>query len=157
LKGILKWPLIIAAVVVVLRVLVERFGDLTGLTSVDLAGVSNALSVVVLHTFLVPIYIAVRLGGNRVDRPYKTLFKLILIYAVATRAMLLPVYWLARVYQWPESRFYGLADSNPLIGWVALPVGTAVFWIVMSLILGGAIGSATLAIVNSRRRTLPSS
>jgi hypothetical protein len=61
LRGILKWPLIIAAVIVVLRVVVEPAG--TPVT------VSNMLSVVALHTLLVPLYFAIRIGMSGVQRP----------------------------------------------------------------------------------------
>jgi hypothetical protein len=149
LKGILKWPLIIAALVVVLRVVVERAGG----PSV----VSSLLSIAALHTVLVPVYVAIRLGGSPVEHPYRTLFKLILIFAVATRAMLLPVYWLARIFIWPESRFAGLADSSPLIGFVAIPMYTALIWIVSSVVVGGAIGSLVLAIMNSRTKVASNS
>jgi hypothetical protein len=139
LKGILKWPLIIAAVVVALRVVVERAGGSPVL--------SNALSVAVLHTLLAPIYFASRLAGSGVERPYRALLKLILLYAVWTRAMVILVYWLARIYEWPESRFYGLwgPDVNAFEGFIGVPFVTALSWIVGSLLVGGAVGSVVLA------------
>jgi hypothetical protein len=143
LKGILKWPLIVAVVVIVLRIVVERAGAPRS--------VSNLFSVVALHTLIVPIYVAIRLGKSTVPRPYTVLFKSILIYVLSTRAMLLVVYWLARIFNWQESRFAGLAESTPLIGFIVIPFATAAFWIVASLIVGGAIGSATLVIMNRRQ------
>jgi hypothetical protein len=145
LKGILKWPLIVAAVVIVLRIVVERAGAPRS--------VSNLFSVVALHTVLAPIYFAIMLGKSRAPRQYATLFKLILAYVLATRAMLLVVYWLARIFQWPEARFAGLAESTPFIGFIAIPFLTAAFWIVASLVVGGAIGSAILAMTNRRSAT----
>ena len=146
LKGILKWPLIIAAVVVILRVANERAGGSPIL--------SSALSVVALHTLLAPVYFAIRIAGSGAERPYATLLKLILSYAVWTRAMLLPVYWLARVYQWPEPRFDGLwgPRSNAFVGFIAVPFLTAFFWIVASVVVGGAIGAGVLAVMNSRSK-----
>ena len=143
MKGILKWPLIVAAVVIVLRIIVERAGAPRS--------VSNLFSVVALHTVIVPIYIAVCLGKS--DRPhlYGTLFKLILAYVLLTRAMLLVVYWLARIFRWQEARFSGLSDSSPLIGFIAIPFATAAFWIVATLVVGGTIGSIILAIMNRRQ------
>src|SRR4029434_6321777 len=114
--------------------------------------VSSALSIVVLHTLLAPLYFAIRLGGTPVEHPYRTLFKLILIYVVATRAMLLPVYWLARIFRWPENRFAGLADSSPFVGFVGIPVWTALFLIVSSVVCRGAVGALVLAIMNSRTK-----
>jgi hypothetical protein len=147
MNRILKWPLIVAAVVVVARVIAERTGAP--------AGVSNALSVVVLHTLLGPVYFAVRIGASGAGNPYKSLFKLIGIYAVATRAMILPTYWLARIFQWPEPRFEGLAgpDVSPFVGFLAIPLLTAAFWIVASLALGGAIGAGVLAVTRKRSAT----
>src|SRR2546425_9169160 len=97
---ILKWPLIVAAVVVVLRVATEQHGLPDSF--------NNLLSVVVLHTVLGPLYFAIQIARKGIPRPYVSLIKLIAIYAVLTRLMILPVYWLARVYEWPQSRFGGL-------------------------------------------------
>jgi len=145
LKGILKWPLIIAALVVVLRIVVERTGGPGWL--------ANTLSIAVMHTLLAPIYFAIRLGINSgVQRPYAALFKLILIFVLSTRAMLIPVYWLGRIYEWPESRFYGLfgPEVGPFEGFIGVPFVTAAIWIVSSLVVGGAIGSALIAFLRSR-------
>ena len=68
------------------------------------------------------------------------------IYVVLVRAMLLPTYWLARLYEWPQPRFGGLVGSSPFIGYVALPLGTAAFWILASLIFGGILGSLIIAV-----------
>ena len=145
MKGILKWPLIVAVVVIVLRIVVERAGAPRS--------VSSLFSVVALHTVIVPIYIGIRLGKSTVPRPYTALFKSILIYVLSTRAMLLVVYWLARIFNWQESRFAGLAESTPLIGFIVIPFGTAAFWIVASFVVGGTIGSVTLAIMNRMAAT----
>jgi hypothetical protein len=146
LKGILKWPLIIAAAVVVLRIANERAGGPPLL--------SSTLSVVALHTLLFPIYCAIRLAGIGMDRPYVALLKSIFVYAVLTRVMLLPVYWLARIFEWPEARFYALFGPgvNPFMGFIVVPFVTALFWIVTSVVVGGAIGAALLAIVRSRSK-----
>ncbi len=138
----LKWPLIVAAVVVVLRVIVERSGAPVS--------VSNLLSVAALHTVLVPIYFAVRIGRTNNSRPYWMLIKYIAIYAVCTRAMVLPTYWAARIFNWTEPRFAGLSVDNPLLGFIALPFATAAFWIGASIVIGGAIGATILAFVRSR-------
>jgi hypothetical protein len=146
LKGILKWPLIIAAVVVVLRIVNERAGGPPLL--------SSSLSVVALHTLLAPIYFAIRIAGSGVERPYAGLLKSIFVYAVLTRIMLLPVYWLARIFEWPEPRFYGLFGPNvsPFVGFIVVPIVTALFWIVTSVVVGGDIGAGLLAMMRSRSK-----
>jgi hypothetical protein len=144
LKELLKWPLIVAAVVVVLRVITERAGA-PGF-------VNSALSVVALHTLLGPLYFAIQIGRTGKSNPYRTLFAAIFLYVICTRAMILPTYWLARIFRWPEPRFAGLADSSPFVGFVGIPFATAGIWIVFSLVIGGAIGTIVLTIVRSSVR-----
>ena len=142
MKGRLKWPLIIAAIVVVARVVTEQSGAPEA--------INNLLSVVGLHFVIVPLYLAVRIARSGAPRPYATLFRLIGIYAVLTRAMVIPVYWLGRIYEWPQSRFAGTwgADVAPVMGFIAIPFLTAAFWIVASLIVGGALGSLVIAVMS---------
>src|SRR5206468_4432027 len=121
LKGILNWPLIVTAIVVVLRVIVERGGASPA--------VSNMLSVAALTTVLGPLYFAVQIGLARKPHPYLMLIQLIFIYALCARAMVLPIYWAARMFNWTESRFAGVDAPNPLVGFIALPLITAAFWI----------------------------
>jgi amino acid transporter len=144
LQGILKWPLIIAAVVVVLRVVMERAGAPVT--------VSNLLSVVALHTLLVPLYFAIRIGRSGVQRPYWMLIKLVAIYVVLTRAMIILTYWLARIYEWKEPRFAGLTGPGvtPFTGFIAIPFLTAALWISASLVVGGMIGTIVVAVLRSR-------
>ena len=145
LKGILKWPLIVTAIVVVLRVIVERGGAS--------AAVSNMLSVAALTTVLGPLYFALQIGLARKPHPYLMLIQLIFIYALCARAMVLPIYWAARMFNWTESRFAGVDAPNPLVGFIALPLITAALWIGASLVTGSAIGFITLAMVRSRMKT----
>jgi len=137
-KGILKWPLIIAAVVVVLRVVVERSG------APDVA--ANLLSVVALHFLIGPVYFAIRIAMSGEPRPYSTYIKTIAIYVVLTRAMVLPTYWLARIYGWQQNRFGGLATADTFTAYFKIPFATAAAWIIASVIFGGVLGSALIAI-----------
>jgi len=138
-KGILKWPLIVAAVVVVLRVVVERYGAPDS--------VANLFSVVALHFAIAPIYFAIMLARSGVPRPYGELIKVIALYVVLTRAMVLPTYWLARIYHWPQQRFSGLADATPFTGFIAIPFQTAAIWIVVSVVFGGICGSIIMMVI----------
>src|SRR5712691_1804176 len=147
LKEILKWPLIVAAIVVVLRVIVERAGAP--------AAVSNMLSVAALTIVLGPLYFGLQIGLARKPGPYLMLIQLIFIYAVCARAMVLPAYWAARMFNWTESRFAGVDALNPLVGFIALPVITAAFWIVVSMVSGSALGFITR--YRARMKTLSTS
>jgi len=143
MKGILKWPLIVAATVVVLRVIVERAGAPSQ--------ISNLLSVAALTTVLAPLYFAIQIALGKKPRPYLMELQLVFVYAVCVRAMVLPTYWAARIFNWTESRFGGVNNPNPIVGFLALPLLTAAFWIVVSMISGTIIGFATLAIMRFRK------
>ena len=143
MKGILKWPLIVAAIVVVLRVIVERAGAPSQ--------ISNLLSVAALTTVLGPLYFAIQIALGKKPRPYLMELQLVFVYAVCVRAMVLPTYWAARIFNWTESRFGGVNNPNPIVGFLALPLLTAAFWIVVSMISGTIIGFATLAIMRFRK------
>jgi hypothetical protein len=140
LGSILKWPVIVGAIVVVLRIVAERAGAPSG--------VSNAVSIVAVHTLLAPVYFAIVVGKKGLHAPYVTLLKLIALYVVIARAMVLPTYWLARVYQWPESRFAGTwgPDVTPFDGFIGVPFLTAGLWILGSIVFGGFAGSIILTL-----------
>src|SRR5207247_6780471 len=114
--------------VVVLRVIVERGGAP--------AAVSNMLSVAALTTVLGPLYFALQTGLARKPHPYLMLIQLIFIYALCARAMVLPTYWAARMFNWTESRFAGVDAQNPLVRFIALPLITAAFWIALPVVIG---------------------
>lgn len=147
MRGILKWPLAIAAVVVMARVILERFGAPSG--------ISALFSVVVLYVLICPLYFAVRIGGSQATRPYLTLLKTTAIYTALARSMVIPTYWLAYIYQWPEPRFSTTQGGNvgegvtPLWGYLIIPFGAALAWVIGSVIVGGALGSIVIAL---RRR-----
>ena len=144
MKGLLKWPLIIAAVVVVMRVILERAGAPDAL--------NNMLSVVMLYVLICPLYFAARIAKSEVARPYAALLKTTALYTALARSMVIPTYWLAYMYSWPQFRFSVAAGGNvgpgvtPIWGYVLIPVGAAIAWILVSLIAGGGLGSILIAV-----------
>ena len=62
--------------------------------------------------------------------------------------MVLPTYWLARIYEWTQPRFNGLAGPGvtAFTGYVTIPFATAAFWIIASVVFGGVLGSIIIAI-----------
>ncbi len=150
MKGMLKGPLIIAAILVIARVILERAGAPGWL--------NNLFSVVILYVFIAPVYFAFRIANSRVDRPHRTLFKNIALFTALARSMVIPFYWLAYHFQWPEYRFSVAGGGNvgpnvsPIMGYVGIPLGAAIVWILISLIVGGTLGS--IVIKMKRRRAL---
>ena len=137
LKGLLKGPLILGAIVILARIVSERMGAPHMF--------SASLSAVWLHTLIIPIYFAIRIGKSTVPKPNLVQFKSVLLYVTAMRAMLLVPYWMARVYGWEEPRFGGLSSSSPFMGFVTIPVLTGVFWILASILVGTGVGAMIIA------------
>ncbi len=151
MKGMLKWPLILAAVFIIARIVLEQAGAPDS--------INNLVSVVVLYVFVFPLYFAVRIARSNVARPYATLLKMTALYAALARAMVAPTYWLAYMYGWTQPRFSqaqgGVVgpDITPLLA-VLIPFGAMIVWVLASLIIGGGLGSIVIAI--KRKSAKPS-
>jgi len=150
MKGILKWPLIIAAFLVVVRVILERAGAPEP--------VNNVFSVVVFYVLIAPLYFAFRIAGSGVAAPYKTLLKTTALFTALARSMVIPTYWLAYAYQWPQYRFSVGAGGNvgpgvsPFMGYAGIPLLAAAVWILISLIVGGGLGCILIAVKRKSAR-----
>jgi len=140
MKGLLKWPLIVAAIVVVARVAIERLHGPHWM--------SAATSAVAFTVLIGPVYFALKISADKLPRPYSTHFKATALYSVLVRAMLLPVYWLAFFYGWQDPRFVipEWVPPTPFAGYVGVPLVTAAFWILASVIVGGGIGALIIAL-----------
>ena len=150
MKGEFKVPLIIAAILVVGRVLLERAGAPET--------INNLLSVVVFYVLVVPLYFAFRIAKTGVPHQYSTLLRSTALFTALARAMVIQTYWLAYAYQWPQARFSTAAGGNvgpgitPLWGYVLIPIGAALLWILVSLIVGGGLGSILIAVKRKSSR-----
>ena len=148
-KGLLKGPLIIAAFLVVIRVVLEQ----AGAPEV----VNNLFSVVVFYVLVAPLYFAFRIANSGVERPYRTLLKTVALFTALARAMVIPTYWLAYMYNWPQFRFSVKGGGNvgpgvtPFMGYVGIPLLAAAVWILISLLVGGGLGSIVISV--KRRST----
>ncbi len=147
-KGMMKWPLILAAVLLVVRIVLEQAGAPEG--------VNNVFGISWLY-FLVPLFFAYHISAASQESPFKTLFKKLVIFAAYTRLMILPTYMLAYRLGWQAPRFAidqgGVVgeDVSPLSGYLVIPVRNALIWIVFATAVGMILGSVTLLI---RRRKL---
>jgi len=142
-KSLLKWPLIIAVILVVVRVVLEQLGMPET--------VNNVFGVAWLY-FLVPIYFALHIAEVGEPKPFLSLLKITAIFAACTRVMIIPVYMLAYAFQWQAPRFSlsqgGVVGEGitPLNGYLLIPARNAIFWIVSATIVGLIIGGITLLI-----------
>jgi hydrogenase-4 membrane subunit HyfE len=142
MKGILKWPLIIAAVLIVARIVAERMGASDAVT--------NSISVVVLHVLIIPIYFAIRIARSDVARPYRTHLKLTTLFAILARLMVAPTYWLAYALNWTTPRFTvqggGVVGADSMLQVILTPLVLVVVWTIASVVVGGLLGALIILV-----------
>src|SRR5262249_49522044 len=132
MRGILKEPLLIAAGLVVLRIITEQAGAPDVL--------NNLISVATFYVLIAPIYFALRIANSGIDPPYRTLLKTVGLFAFLARAMVIPTYWLAYVFQWPQKRFSTAAGGvvgpgvTPMMAYAVVPAVALVIWVFVSLV-----------------------
>jgi hypothetical protein len=142
MKAILKWPLVIAAVLIVVRIVAERAGASDGIT--------NAISVIIFHMLIAPIYFAIRIVRSDMAHPYRTHLKLTALFAILARLMVAPTYWLAYALNWTTPRFTveggGVVGSDSIPYVIGIPLLLVVVWTIASLIVGGLLGLLIIAV-----------
>lgn len=143
---LLKWPVVLAAIAVVLRVVLEQAG-MTGLAV-------NLVSIVALYLVICPVYFALQIAATDDPHPYKTHIGITAFYTALCRAMVIPTYWLAYAYQWTAPRFQianggVVGPGSSVLYTIGFPFAAALIWILASIVIGGGIGS--LVIKFSRR------
>ncbi len=150
MKGLIKIPLILAAVIIVVRIGLEEVGAP--------GAVTNILGVNWLY-LLVPIYFAFAIAGGGDPHPYKQLLKTQFVFVFLSRLMILVTYVLAYPLGWSAVRFSvagggGVGHESALQGMVLIPLFGLVVGTIIGTIIGMIIGSITLAI---KRRMAPAS
>ena len=147
-NGMLKWPLLIAAGLVVVRVFSEQLGAPESI---------NFVFGVVWLYFIVPFYFVSAIVRNGNTRPYLDLLKSLFVFSLFTRLMVLPTYWLAYAFQWPAMRFRldagGVVGEGvtPLQGYLVYPLLNGLSWVPVAIILGMILGGTALYV---RRRKM---
>jgi hypothetical protein len=148
MKDLLKWPLIIAAILVVARIVLEQAGAPDS--------INNLVSVAVFYVSIAPLYFAFRISKSEAPRPYLTLLKNTALFAALARSMVIPTYWLAYIFQWPQGRFSvdqgGVVGPGvtPLRGFILVPLFAAAAWVVFSVVAGGGLGSIVIAVKRAK-------
>jgi hypothetical protein len=143
-----KWPLLVAAVIVIVRVVSEQVGAPESV---------NFIFGVVWLYFIVPFTFVSAILKSGAGRPYVELFKNLLVFSVLTRLMVVPTYWLAYAFQWPALRFRldagGVVGEGvtPLFGYLIYPALNGLSWVIFAVLVGMLLGGITLYV---RRRKM---
>jgi hypothetical protein len=134
---------ILAAVIVVLRIILEHIGAPDKV---------NIVFGVAWLYFLLPICFALRIVSSGETSPFKGLFMDVLLFGVYTRLMVMATYIIAYFFRWTAPRFSLAQGGNVgenvslLSGLLIIPLRNALVWVVTVLVLGMIIGSITIAI-----------
>lgn len=142
MKTLLKWPLIVTFGVIVVRIVLEKSGAPQAI---------NAIVGVVWLQLLVPVYFGLVLANSTELPRFVTLAKLVVLYSLCTRMMVLASYSLAYAFQWSATRFsvegggvVGVGVTT-LQGLLLTPASNQVFWVIGGVVMGMLLGSASLA------------
>jgi hypothetical protein len=151
MKGILKLPLIVAAVFIALRIITEQMGAPDS--------VNNAISVVALYMLIFPIYFGVRVARGDFASPYFTGLKLTVLYAFVCRLMIAPTYWMAYVLDWKDVPRFTVEGGGVVGGGVPRAIITpfvlVVMWTVGAAVVGGILTSLTILISRKKPASSP--
>ncbi len=151
LINLIKIPILIALAVTVVRATVEAFGAP--------AAVSTILGVAWLH-MLFPVYFAMKILQLGFEKPFITLIKTTVMWAVPVRVAVAITYVLAYVYQIDSVRFQTASlgpvgeGVTPLEGYLLLPLLNFGSWMIGAVILGAITGGITLIV---KRRSVTKS
>ena len=142
-KSLVRIPLIIAAALVVVRLVLELLGLSESIT--------NVFGVAWLY-LLVPFYFASQIAKTGEPKPYMALAKTLVIFALITRLFIAPTYWLAYAMNWGATRFAldngGVvgAGVTSLEGYLLIPFRNLVIWTIVATVVGMILGGITLAV-----------
>jgi len=145
-KNVLKTWTLIAAAVIILRIIFEQAGASSAIASI--------FGVAWLY-FLIPAHLAVTISKSGVAAPYLELLKNLFFFGLYTRLMVMATYIMAYHFQWTSPRFQlangGVVGAeSALKGYLLLPLQGAGIWIIMVCIIGMIIGGITLFISSKK-------
>jgi hypothetical protein len=141
----MKIGLVVAAAIVVLRIILEQAGAPEA--------VNNIFGVAWLY-FLMPILFANAIAASDHPRPYKALLKDVLLFGVFTRLMVMVTYMLAYALRWSAPRFVNV-ERDFVQGFFLIPIGAALIWILMATAIGMIIGSIVFLVKRKKPAPAP--
>jgi hypothetical protein len=147
--NLMKIGVILAAVIIVLRIILEQFGAPEW--------INNIFGVAWLY-FVFPVLFALRSVAGGKPSPFMSLVKNVALFALYTRVMVMVTYMAAYYFQWRAPRFSDAMGGNvgasisPLTGLVVIPLRNFLIWVIGATIIGMIIGGITLLV---RKKPVP--
>jgi hypothetical protein len=134
---IVKWGTIVAAIIIIVRIALEQAGA---------PETVNSIFGVAWLYFILPVLFALSIRMKAYAGPYWILLKDVLLFAVYTRVMVMITYMLAYVFKWKAPRFSSIMGGNidAFRGLIFVLLRNVAMWVIMAVIVGMIVGSATL-------------
>ncbi len=148
LGTVMKNFLIIAAVIIVIRLVLEFSGA---------PGWLNTVFGVAWLYFIVPVFFAREIVASGDATPMKTLAVSLFFYALYTRLMVAVTYMMAYAFSWQTPRFLLENGGNvgdgvtPLDGYLIIPARNILVWVVAAVLIGMLIGWVTTLIAGKKQ------
>lgn len=150
LKALMKWPLIIAVAITVVRLALEMAGAPEALTFIT--GVNWVL-------ILVPIYFMLKILDSGVKKPFVEMLKVSAIFAVIVRLIVAVTYAAAYALNWDFAARFTTERGGPvgpdvtaLQGYVTIPLIGMILGVVIAVVAAAIVGGITM-LVKQRAQT----
>lgn len=143
-KALIKWPLIIAVAITVIRLVLEMAGAPEALTFIT--GVNWLL-------ILVPIYFMLKILDSGVQKPFVEMLKVSAIFAVIVRLIIAVTYAAAYGLKWDFAARFSTErggpvgpDVTPLQGYLTIPLTGMLFGVVIAVVAAAIVGGITMLV-----------
>ena len=147
IKSLIKVPLIIAAIIIVARIILEQAGAPPWLNQV--------FGVTWLYLFI-PFYFAVKIAKSREAKHFITLVKTLAVFVLLSRILVALTYMAAFAFSWSAPRFLvengGVVGEGvmPVEGYLLIPFQNLVLTTLATTVIGTILGGIVLAVMRKR-------
>ena len=147
IKSLIRVPLIIAAIIIVARIISEQAGAPPWLNQV--------FGVTWLY-LLIPFYFAVKITKSGEAKPFVTLLKTLAVFVLLSRILIALTYMIAFALSWSAPRFLvvngGVVGEGitPVEGYLLIPFQNLVLTTFAVTVIGMILGGIVMAVMRKR-------
>ena len=147
IKSLIKVPLIIAAIIIVARIILEQAGAPPWLNQV--------FGVTWLY-LLIPFYFAVKIAKSGEAKHFVTLVKTLAVFVLLSRILVALTYMAAFALSWSAPRFLvengGVVGEGvtPIEGYLLIPFQNLVLTTLATTVVGTILGGIVIAVMRKR-------
>ncbi len=147
IRALIKVPLIIAAIIIIARIILEQVGAPPWLNQV--------FGVTWLY-LIIPFYFAVKIATSGAAKPFVTLLKTLAVFVLLSRILIALTYMIAFAFSWSAPRFLvengGVVGEGvtPVEGYLLIPFQNLVLTTLSITAIGMILGGIVIAVMRKR-------